>query len=580
MKLIRRCAALMISCAPLSTILTCICYLVTFAFPVALTYSISGIVDLAASAQPAEACTPYLAGLFISFAVVSLARIILSITLNAGVFEKSNAYCRLCIAKKAAELDLIEYENAETLNCRSGALNCVENETLPMFFMLFVKGLSGIFSLLAMSVLLWSYHPVLVIAAVISVLPFFIVRAVRGKVMLRLRRIQIPEMRRVHYLYSLFADPVTAREIRLFETGEYLVGKWKNSFSALQNQLLSAQNKDTKLLMACEGVTVCFFAAAVVFSTCLTLKGILSPGIFGGCLFAFLSMQSVTKDLFDHFGAIPQLFGNIQNYYNFLDIKNASLPAEQSSIQLNRRMEMSQVSFSYPNAKTPALEQINVTIEKGETVAIVGENGSGKTTLSKLLIGMYRPAAGVVSWDGVDLRTVTTSALAGQVTIVTQKPARLKLPLAESVALQDKPGRSSEEIREILRQAGLPQLAESPSLLLQLGREFGGDGLSGGEWQKLALARCIYKDAPVCILDEPTSALDPTTEVSILKNFINISKEKTSVIITHRIGICRYADKIIVLKKGKIVQEGTHEQLVNVSGEYRTMYQEQCQWYG
>ena len=103
--------------------------------------------------------------------------------------------------------------------------------------------------------------------------------------------------------------------------------------------------------------------------------------------------------------------------------------------------------------------------------------------------------------------------------------------------------------------------------------------MSGGEWQKLALARCIYKDAPVCVLDEPTSALDPTTEVSILKNFISISKEKTSVIITHRIGICRYADKIIVLKNGRIVQEGTHEQLVNVSGEYRTMYQNQSQWY-
>ena len=579
MKLVGRCVALIICSAPFSTILTCICYLVTCVFPVVLTYSISGIVDLVADAQPAEACGPYLAGLLLSFAVVSLAGFILSITLNAGVFEKSNAYCRLCIAKKAAELDLIEYENADTLNYRSGALNCVENETLPMFFMLFIKGLSGIFSLIAMSALLGSYHPVLVIAAVISVLPFFIVRAVRGKVMFRLKRIQIPEMRRVRYLYSLFADPFTAKEIRLFETGEYLAGKWKNSFSVLQNQLLSAQNKDVKLLIACEGVTVCFFAAAVAFSTYLALKGVLSPGIFGGCLFAFLSMQNITKNLFDHFGAIPQLFGDIQNYYHFLDIKGESLSTAQSSVQLTRKIEMSQVSFSYPNAKTPALDQINLTIKKGETVAVVGENGSGKTTLSKLLLGMYHPAAGVVSWDGSDLRTVTTSALAGQTAIVTQKPARLKLSLAESIALQDTPGRSNEEIREILRQAGLPQLAESPDLLLQLGKEFGGIDLSGGEWQKLALARCIYKDAPVCVLDEPTSALDPTTEVSILKNFISISKEKTSVIITHRIGICRYADKIIVLKNGRIVQEGTHEQLVNVSGEYRTMYQNQSQWY-
>ena len=290
-------------------------------------------------------------------------------------------------------------------------------------------------------------------------------------------------------------------------------------------------------------------------------------------------MHNVTKNLFDHFGAIPQLFGDIQNYYHFLDIKGESLPAAQSSVQLTHKIEMSQVSFSYPNAKTPALDQINLTIKKGETVAVVGENGSGKTTLSKLLLGMYHPAAGVVSWDGSDLRTVTTSALAGQTAIVTQKPARLKLSLAESIALQDTPGRSNEEIREILRQAGLPQLAESPDLFLQLGKEFGGIDLSGGEWQKLALARCIYKDAPVCVLDEPTSALDPTTEVSILKNFISISKEKTSVIITHRIGICRYADKIIVLKNGRIVQEGTHEQLVNVSGEYRTMYQNQSQWY-
>lgn len=572
--LIKRCFSLIFRCAPTAAALTCICYFVQKLFSAVLTWAIAGIVD---SVVSGEGTYVYLTVLLASFLAVCVAGFVLAIALNAGVFEKSNAYCRVALAEKAAQLELIQFENPALLDCRSGAMDCVENETFGMVYMLSVQILSGAGSLLAISAVLWSYHPALVLMALLSMVPLLIVRIVRGTAMYRLRRAQIPEVRKAQYYYSLFSDRSLVKEIRLMSCGPYLLEKWSASDRKSKKERLEEQDKDVKSVALCEAVTILFLAAAIGLCLYLTLGGRLSPGVFGACLFSFQRMQRVAQDLFTSIGGVPNQLGALENYFSFLDLK-CGRNGSAGSVGVQAQISLSQVRFAYPSAEKDALKGLDLSVRKGETVAIVGENGSGKTTLTKLLIGLYHPTEGRVCWDQTDLEQADLGAVMDQVAVVAQQPVKLLLPLAESLRLTD--GRPTDaQIRGALSQVGLNQLAQLDDLSVMLGKEFQGIDLSGGEWQRLALARCILKDAPVCVLDEPTSALDPIAEMDVLKSFIEISKNRTAFIVTHRVGICRYVDRILVLKDGEIVENGSHEQLMAQAGEYAAMFQTQKKWY-
>lgn len=578
-KPLRRCFGLIFHSAPTASTVTCICYFLECTFPAILTWSISGILDTVTSHLSASFCYPYFFLLLAAFLIICIARFILAITLNAGVFEKSNAFCKLKAAEKSASLDLIEFENANMLNIQRGALECIDDEVFGTTFMLLVKGISSLFSLFLISIVLWTYHPALVAVAIISVIPFFLVRLIRGKAMFRLKKAQIPELRKSNYFYSLFMNRTSTREIKQFNAWDFFRGKWKNSFALSTEQRMHARNKDAKIIMICELLTVMFLAVAVALSIYLNLHGEISAGIMGGCLIAFQSMQNATKALFSDIGTLPELTGSLQNYFQFLDFGRSTESKSKSPVAPEDRIEVENVSFRYPNAEKDALSGISLSISKGETLAIVGENGSGKTTLTKLLLGLYNPTAGHVFWDGMDLNTLSLDSILKQTAVVMQSPNQWKLPLSESITFSSTLPGQDDGIRNILHQVNFPVSEDADISAVRLGAEFGGLDLSGGEWQRLSLARCLYKDAPVCILDEPTSALDPMAEIEILRKFIEISKDKTSVIVTHRVGICRYADKILVLKHGKMVQYGTHDQLIAADGEYQAMYEDQRQWY-
>lgn len=271
------------------------------------------------------------------------------------------------------------------------------------------------------------------------------------------------------------------------------------------------------------------------------------------------------------------------DYYDFIDSMETDA-SDGSRTQMDTPeqmdMEVKDLCFAYSADMPDVLRDISFTIKSGERVVIVGENGSGKTTLSKLIIGAFAPKSGQVLWNGIDCAALSREKRYGTFSVIPQDFVRYQLSLRENIGLGS-PDDMADDLRllDSSRRAGASDIVERVGLDTQLGREFDGAELSGGEWQKIAIARGLNKDAPCIILDEPTSALDPLVENQILNKIVGMTIGKTSVIISHRVGICRHADKIIVLRAGEVAEVGTHAELLQAGGEYARLWSEQAKWY-
>lgn len=231
------------------------------------------------------------------------------------------------------------------------------------------------------------------------------------------------------------------------------------------------------------------------------------------------------------------------------------------------------------------MTDVSFVLHPGETVALVGENGAGKTTLVKLLTRLYDPTAGSILVDGVDLRELNLDTWRRQIAVVFQDFGRYSLTLAENVALGDIEALDDNSQRTLtaFKKAGLTELLEKfpQKEDTPLGKQFGGTELSGGEWQKLALARAFFREkAQLLILDEPTAALDPRSEYEVYRRFVELAQGKTTLLITHRLASVRMADRILVLKAGRLIEQGTHQELLQSGGEYATLWNMQVQQYG
>ena len=239
-------------------------------------------------------------------------------------------------------------------------------------------------------------------------------------------------------------------------------------------------------------------------------------------------------------------------------------------------------SFSYIGSEKKALDHVSLNIKGGETIAIVGINGSGKTTLSRLLLGLYTPNEGIVKIGGVDTKEVKRHSVTRGMSAVFQKFQKYKMTVAENIQIGDSELQDNNDILNVcIKQADIDLTEDkfSDGLETMLSRDFDGIELSGGQWQRIAIARGLYRIRDVIVLDEPTAAIDPIEETRLYERFAEVSKGKTSVLITHRIGSARIADYIVVMNEGKIVEIGTHEELVSQNGLYKEMFDAQIKWY-
>ena len=510
-------------------------------------------------------------------------------TMNIGMYEKPNNYANLLIAEKASRLRLIEFEDANILNMYKYARDNIENEYVPYLVMRMIYIFCRFIEIASLTFVISKFDWRLFFVAVISVIPYFITRLIRGKEMYKYKSIQIPEERKLDYLWSLFTDKSAGKELRISRSDEYIKEKWLKKNKEVFDPFWKLKKKDAFSVLFCDMLSSIGYGVAVFICLYLALNKTISIGNFGAAIGVFTMIQFCMRKLLEALGSISMYAAHTKHFFDFLDLpeeasaesKKSAAESNDSACSLKNCIELKNVSFSYPNKDKKAIEDINLSIRKGETIALIGENGSGKTTLSKIILGLYEADEGSVFWDGTDLNFLDKDALYKNISLTLQKPVQYNFSLRENVAISDL-SRITEEVKiiEALKENDADYLLEKTGGLDgRLGRIFNGAELSGGEWQRLALSRCRFKNADFLILDEPTSALDPIEESLVLKRFISLIKNKTAVIISHRAGLCRLVDRVALMKEGMLLALGTHDELFSSCEEYRMLYSAQADLY-
>lgn len=483
------------------------------------------------------------------------------------------------LGEKGTRLSMICYENTETNNMLKRAKNCIEQERFSDLSLSVFNILAEFLKVNGTLLVLDGFHPVLVGISLLSVFPYLIVRLVRGKEFYELKRYQAAGERRRNYLYHLFGDKQAVKELRIFEIEDYIEQKMYAARDNMKQEVWNFKKRDMRSLLICEIFCKSGYLLSIFSTILLLLHQVLDVGMMAAALAAFTSFQTAAKYFLVSLGRVPECAAFVKDYYDFMDMEEAERGTEKLCSDFDS-IKVKQLSFSYPGRKTPAVSNLSFTIKRNEVVAIVGNNGSGKTTLVKLLTGLYQAQKGQIYYGRQNLRSLDPEEFYKQISFVSQDFIKYELTVRENIGIGDwKQMENTGKIYMLLHQVGLETFISQAFVNQLLGNEFGGRELSVGQWQKLAIARGMMKDSSVIFLDEPTAALDPLMETKVLKMFLKIAREKTAIIVSHRIGICKEVDKIIVMKEGKIAEIGNHEELLAEKGEYYRLYTMQQKWY-
>lgn len=420
----------------------------------------------------------------------------------------------------------------------------------------------------------------LVPIAAAGIIPHFAFQIITQKRSRRVYRSQTAARRRIQYLWRQFCQKDSVKEMRTMGFAPYLKQKWTDANVEVVREMEEVELSAVRLSMISAIVRNACYTLNIALSLILMIQGRLAVGQFAACISAFANLQANLMDLTGSFVDFMENYEYARDYYDFFELKPESNGSGQYC-PFERQISLKDVHFRYCGSDRDSLKGVNLTIQKGEHIVIVGVNGSGKTTLSKVLTGAYLASSGSVLYDDQEVKKLDRNSLYRRVSLVTQDFVHYNFTLRENIGISDLTHMQDDKrMEETIKAVEMEELVKSiGGLDKQLGREFGGRELSGGEWQKVAIARGLFKDSDLIILDEPTSALDPLVEFDILLRFTRLIQNKTSVIISHRVGICRTADKIIVMKDGRAVECGTHEELIAAHGEYSRIWQEQAKWY-
>lgn len=426
-------------------------------------------------------------------------------------------------------------------------------------------------------VMLAEVHWGLSLGLIAALMPSFVANLRVSEWRFRQMHRQTPTSRAVTYLSHLLRGREAAKELRLFDLNAHLLNLWGSLYWKNANEKWQLERRAVTVRLGVESLSSTATVVCSLLVLWLGTHGQVTLGTYVAIAQALDSGRGLMQQVATSLGHVYEDALYASEYLSFLD-----LPEEQVSAQcqpvpqpLQQGIVVEDLSFSYPNHRSPVLKGISFAVKPGQRVAIVGDNGAGKSTLAKCLLGLYRPASGSVRFDGIDLRDLDPADLRRQVSAVFQDFVRYQLTVRENIGfgqvlqlhdtarLQVAAGKGAAD-ELVLRLPGGYDTLLGPLF-------FGGHELSHGQWQKIALSRAFFRDAQVIVLDEPTAALDPTSEAAVFERFAQLAEGKTAFMISHRLASCRHADLILVLKEGQLVEAGTHTDLMGRNGEYARM---------
>jgi ATP-binding cassette, subfamily B, bacterial len=509
----------------------------------------------------------------------------LSGLVNEAQSQVVTDYVQNLLHAKSIEVDLEYYENAQYYDRLHQAQS--EAPYRPALILnRLMQTAQGMVTLGAIALLLFSIHWIITAVLLLALIPLLALRFQSARQLYQQWQQWTVLERRANYFSWMLTHESHAKEIRLFNLGSFFLGQFRRLRREIrQSKLNLALRRFWVEAIAQGSATIAVFAAfgSIAYQT---VQGALTLGSLVMYFQAFQRGQAMLRDTVRSLGNLYENSLFLANFYEFIELQPTVIEPQfpqpipqplQIGIQFDR------VRFRYPHGTRPVLHDLNFSIRAGETIALVGENGAGKTTLIKLLCRLYDPSEGKITWDGIDLREFSTMELRGQISVVFQDYARYDLTVRENIGLGNVGVLSEDEkIRTAARCAGVENaIARLPyGYETTLGHQFAeGEELSIGEWQKIAIARCFLRKAPILVLDEPTSALDPQAEAEILQQFRQLSANRTTILISHRLSTVKLADRIFVLEGGTITESGTHDRLMQQQGTYAHLFETQANPY-
>ncbi|OUL22737.1 ABC transporter permease [Nostoc sp. RF31YmG] len=481
------------------------------------------------------------------------------------------------ILEKALTLDLTHFEDSEfydkLLNARR------EASVRPLSLVTRTFGLvQSALSLVTYGILLVKFSVWALIVLIVAAMPAFIAETKFAGQAFRLFSWRAPETRQQHYLENLLAREDFVTEVKLYQLGGMLLRRYRDIFDQLYGE-----DRDLTLRRGLWGyllslVSTAAFYLAYAWIVIEAVLGRISLGDMTMYLTVFRQGQSTFSGALTSIGGMYEDNLYLSNLYDFLE-EEAPQPWGTATKGVNPRdgIRFENVSFTYPGSSKPALNNISLHLKPGEKLAIVGENGSGKTTLIKLLTRLYTPDSGRIFLDGVDLQEWDIEVLRQRIGVIFQNFVRYQFTVGENIGVGDVQYLEDTNRWQNAAQKGMaePFINELPdNFQTQLGRWFkGGQELSGGQWQKIALSRAFMRTrADILVLDEPTSAMDAQAEFDIFNHFRAVTQNQMVFLISHRFSTVRMADKIMVIEAGKVIEQGTHEELLEAGGQYARLF--------
>jgi ATP-binding cassette subfamily B protein len=488
------------------------------------------------------------------------------------------------ILEKALTLDLTHFENSDFYDKLTRARREASSRPLSLVIRTFGLAQNAV-SLASYAVLLVKFSPWAVVLLVFAGLPAFLAEAKFSGDKFRLFLWRSPETRMQLYLETVLAREDHAKEVKLFGLGSLFLERYRAIFRKLY-----AEDRDLTIRRDTWGFLLGLVATATLYGAYawIALSAIATRITIGQMtmyLMLFRQGQAAVSSILSAIGGMYEDNLYLSTLYDYLETPvETRTGAIIRGPQPNDGIRFETVTFTYPDADRPTLNDVSLHIRPGESLALVGENGSGKTTLIKLLTRLYHPTSGRILLDGQDLREWDEIALRDRIGVIFQDFTRYQLILGENIGAGDVQHFGDEERWRDASEKGMaaPIVAELPQgYQTPLGKWFNdGRELSGGQWQKIALARAFMRSrADILVLDEPTAAMDAGAEATIFQHFRTLTKGRIAILISHRFSTVRMADQIIVIQDGRIIERGSHDRLMELNGHYAHLFSLQAKGY-